>query len=229
MSEALYIVLLGAPGAGKGTQAMALAGSLGIEHVSSGDLFRENLQNGTELGILAKSYMDKGQLVPDEVTISMVMDRLSGPSAKTRGVILDGFPRTLTQAKALDQALAAQGECLTLVPLIQVGDAEVMRRLTGRRVCLNCGAVYHLVFNPPEVEGVCDKCGWSGEDGELHQRDDDRPETVRRRLYTYYKETGPLIGYYFAKGLLVEVDGEQEIDQVQLDLEHAVRAAIEDK
>ncbi len=240
-SETLYIVLLGAPGAGKGTQAVALAAELGLVHVSSGDLFRENLQKGTELGLLAKGYMDRGELVPDDVTISMVMERLSrtdctvahpdalgdlqshdetsGPGAAT-GAILDGFPRTLTQAKALDLALEKRGQRLTVVPLIQVGDDEVMRRLTGRRVCRSCGAVYHLVFSPPKVEGVCDACG-----GKLYQREDDRPETVRRRLYTYYKETGPLIGYYFAKDLLVEVDGEQEIDAVQAGLRNAILMA----
>jgi adenylate kinase len=214
----LYIVLLGAPGAGKGTQAVALAKTLGIAHVSSGDLFRDNLKQGTELGLLAKGYMDKGELVPDEVTIRMVMDRLARPDAAS-GVILDGFPRTLPQAKALDEALAERGNALDLVPLIQVGDDEVMRRLTGRRVCRACGAVYHLVFNPPKAsletggQGVCDVCG-----GELYQRDDDSPETVRHRLYTYYKETGPLIGYYYARNLLVEIDGEREIDAVQADL-----------
>jgi adenylate kinase len=201
-----------------------LAKELGVEHVSSGDLFRENLQQGTELGVLAKSFMDKGELVPDEVTISMVMDRLSRAALEMRGVILDGFPRTLAQAKALDEALSAKGQRLSVVPLIQVGDDEVMRRLTGRRVCRNCGAVYHLVFNPPKVDGVCDKCGQDGAGGELYQRDDDLPETVRHRLFTYYKETGPLIGYYFAKDLLVEIDGEQGIDEVQVDLSRAVVA-----
>jgi adenylate kinase len=256
MAKTLYVVLLGAPGAGKGTQAASLAAELDIAHVSSGDLFRENLKNGTELGLLAKSYMDKGELVPDEVTISMVRARLglhsrlvpgpSGPTATKRrapptarrsvavgpdravgeagrdgpgasGAILDGFPRTLAQARALDMALAEQGQRLTVVPLIQVGDEEVMRRLTGRRVCRQCGAVYHLVFNPPRVEGVCDACG-----GQLYQREDDLPETVRHRLYTYYKETGPLIGYYFAKDLLVEIDGERAIDAVQADLRRAM-------
>jgi adenylate kinase len=191
---------------------------LGIAHVSSGDLFRYNLSQGTELGILAKSYMDKGELVPDHVTISMVMDRLAREEG---GAILDGFPRTLPQAKALDEELAERGLQVAVVPLIGVGDKEVMGRLTGRRVCRNCGATYHLVFKPPSVEGVCDACG-----GELYQRDDDSPDTVRHRLYTYYKETGPLIGYYYAKGLLVEVDGEQAIDKVQADLRAAVAKAL---
>jgi adenylate kinase len=218
MTSAVYIVLLGAPGAGKGTQAVTLAEHLGIAHVSSGDLFRYNLSQGTELGILAKSYMDKGKLVPDHVTISMVMDRLAQEEG---GAILDGFPRTLPQAKALDEALKEQGLQVSVVPLIKVGDEEVMGRLTGRRVCRQCGATYHLRFKPPAVEGVCDACG-----GELYQRDDDSPETVRFRLYTYYKETSPLIGYYYAQALLVEVNGEQGIAEVQADLRAAVQEAL---
>jgi adenylate kinase len=224
MSNVLYIVFLGPPGAGKGTQAVTLAEKLGIAHVSSGDLFRYNLREGTELGKLAKSYMDKGELVPDEVTISMVMDRLAAPDCAL-GAILDGFPRTLPQARALDDKLAEQGQQVSVAPLVQVGDEQVMERLTGRRVCRDCGAVYHLVFNPPAKENVCATCG-----GELYQRDDDRPETVRFRLYTYYKETGPLIGYYYALGSLVEVDGAQPIAQVQADLHAAVvsRATLAD-
>jgi adenylate kinase len=223
MTETTYIVLLGAPGAGKGTQAVALAEYLGLAHVSSGDLFRYNLSQGTELGLLAKSYMDKGALVPDHVTISMVMDRLAqGARAQAeQGAILDGFPRTLPQAKALDEALSERGLKVAVVPLISVGDEEVMGRLTGRRVCGSCGATYHLIFNPPKAEGVCDACG-----GELVQRADDSPDTVQRRLYTYYKETGPLIGYYYAKGLLVEVDGEQAIAEVQAGLRAAVEKAL---
>jgi adenylate kinase len=217
-TKATYVVLLGAPGAGKGTQAITLAEHLGIAHVSSGDLFRYNLSQGTELGLLAKSYMDKGELVPDHVTISMVMDRLANEEA---GAILDGFPRTLPQAKALDEALAEQGLQVSVVPLIQVGDEEVMGRLTGRRVCRECGATYHLMFKKPNVEGVCDACG-----GELYQRDDDSPDTVRFRLYTYYKETSPLIGYYFAKDLLVQVNGEQGIAEVQADLRAEVEKAL---
>jgi adenylate kinase len=215
---AIYVVLLGAPGAGKGTQAVTLAEHLGIAHVSSGDLFRYNLSQGTELGKLAKSFMDKGELVPDHVTISMVMDRLE---QKEAGAILDGFPRTLPQAKALDEALAEKGLGVSVVPLIQVSDEEVMGRLTGRRVCRQCGATYHLMFKAPKVEGVCDVCG-----GELYQRDDDSPDTVRFRLYTYYKETSPLIGYYYAKNLLVEVNGEQGIAEVQAELRAKVEKAL---
>jgi adenylate kinase len=214
-----FIVLLGSPGAGKGTQAKLLAEALGIPHVSSGDLFRDNLGRETELGLLAKGYMDRGDLVPDDVTVGMVVDRISQPDCEG-GVILDGFPRTLSQAVALDEALEERGERVTIVPLIKVPDDEVTRRLTARRVCRECGAVYNLVFIPPSTEGTCDACG-----SELYQRDDDNPETVRNRLYTYYKETAPLIGYYFAKGLLAEISGEQGIDEVQADLRATVEAA----
>jgi adenylate kinase len=216
-----FLVMLGPPGAGKGTQAKLLAKDLDVPHVSSGDLFRDHLGRKTELGLLAKEYMDRGDLVPDDVTVGMVVERIGRPDCQS-GVILDGFPRTLSQAAALDSALAERGQSVTVVPLVQVADEEIIKRLTARRVCRNCGAVYNLVFNPPGVEGVCDAC-----DGELYQRDDDNPETVRNRLFTYYKETSPLIGYYFAKGLLVEVDGEQAIEAVQTDLRAAVEAAGE--
>ncbi|RME65764.1 MAG: adenylate kinase [Caldilineae bacterium] len=211
MSKRNFLVLLGVPGAGKGTQAKLLEERLGLPQVSTGDLFRYNLKNQTELGRLAKSYMDAGELVPDEVTIRMVEDRLAQPDA-ARGAILDGFPRNLVQADALEAMTAADGG-VSLVPLIQISDEEAMRRITGRRVCRSCGAVYHVEFNPPRQEGVCDLDG-----GELYQRDDDKPETVRNRLYVYYKQTAPLIGYYYAKGLLAEVDGTQEIEQVQATL-----------
>jgi adenylate kinase len=213
-----FVVLLGPPGAGKGTQAKLLAEAFDIPHVSSGDLFRDHLGRKTELGMLAKEYMDRGDLVPDDVTVGMVIERL-GRSDCQKGALLDGFPRTLSQAAALDDALGERGQYVGVTPLIHVKDEEVMRRLTARRSCGDCGAVYNLVFNPPSVEGVCDVCG-----GELYQRDDDNPETVRNRLYTYYKETSPLIGYYFAKKLLVEVSGEQGIDDVQADLRAAVEA-----
>ncbi len=214
-----FVVMLGPPGAGKGTQAKLLAEKLGVPHVSSGDLFRDHLGRKTELGLLAKEYMDRGDLVPDDVTVGMVVERIGRPDCRD-GVILDGFPRTLSQAAALDSALAERGQGVTVVPLIQVADEEIVKRLTARRVCRNCGAVYNLVFNPPSVEGVCDACG-----GELYQRDDDNPETVRNRLFTYYKETSPLIGYYFAKDLLAEIDGELAIEAVQADLRAVVEAA----
>jgi adenylate kinase len=216
-----FVVLLGPPGAGKGTQAKLLAQTLEVPHVSSGDLFRDHLGRKTELGLLVKEYLDRGDLVPDDVTVDMVIERLGRPDCQ-KGALLDGFPRTLSQAAALDSALDEQGQRVGIVPLIQVGDEEVMRRLTARRSCRDCGTVYNLVFKPPEVEGVCDACG-----GELYQRDDDNPETVRNRLYTYYKETSPLIGYYFAQGLLNEVSGEQGIDDVQADLRAVVEATGE--
>jgi len=202
-----YVVLLGIPGAGKGTQARLLEESLGIPQVSTGDIFRYNLKNQTELGLLAKSYMDRGDLVPDEVTIRMVEDRLQQPDA-IKGAILDGFPRNLIQAKTFDEISAVYGG-IKLVPLISLDDEEAIRRVTGRRSCRTCGAVYHLDFNPPKQAGRCDIDG-----GELYQRDDDKLEIVRNRLYVYYKQTSPLIGYYFAKSLLVELDGTQPIEVV---------------
>jgi adenylate kinase len=213
----IYLIFIGPPGAGKGTQAATLEKELGLKQVSSGDLFRENLKNQTELGLLAKSYMDRGELVPDEVTIRMVQDRLQRPDC-ARGVIFDGFPRTLEQASALDVMLASQGSLIDLAPVLTVADDALIARLTGRRVCRNCGATYHMVFNPPQAEGVCDACG-----GELYQRTDDSLETVRNRLYVYYKQTSPLIGYYYAKGLTTFVDGSQAIETVK----HALLAAIE--
>lgn len=202
-----YVVLLGIPGAGKGTQARLLEESLGVPQVSTGDIFRYNLKNQTELGLLAKSYMDRGDLVPDEVTIRMVEDRLQQPDA-SKGAILDGFPRNLMQAKTFDEISAVYGG-IKLVPLINLDDEEAIRRVTGRRSCRTCGAVYHIDFNPPKQAGICDIDG-----GELYQRDDDKLETVRNRLYVYYKQTSPLIGYYFAKSLLVELDGTQPIEVV---------------
>jgi adenylate kinase len=212
-----FIVMLGPPGAGKGTQAKLLAKELDVPHVSSGDLFRDHLGRKTELGLLAKGYMDRGDLVPDDVTVSMVVERIGRQDCQG-GVILDGFPRTLSQAAALDDALSQRGQGVAIVPLVRVADEEIIDRLTARRVCRNCGAVYNFKFNPPSTEGVCDACG-----GELYQRDDDNTETVRNRLFTYYKETSPLIGYYFAKGLLAEIDGERAIDAVQADLRAVVK------
>ncbi len=217
-SDPTYLILIGPPGAGKGTQAVRLEQALGLKQVSSGDLFRENLKNETELGLLAKGYMEQGELVPDDVTIGMVRERISRADC-AKGVILDGFPRTLEQAKALDEMLANQGNRISLVPILDVADEELMDRLTGRRVCRNCGATYHLRFNPSRQAGVCDVCG-----GELYQRADDLPETVRNRLYVYYKQTSPLIGYYFARDLLVKINGQQNIDGVQRDLLAAVKA-----
>lgn len=207
MSDRIYLVLLGAPGAGKGTQAQLLQEKLGIPQISTGEIFRYNLKNETELGKLAKSYYDKGELVPDEVTIRMVEARLAEEDA-ARGAILDGFPRNLLQAEALDGMTAEFGG-IDLVPMFQLEDDVVTMRITGRRVCRNCDRVYHLTFNPARGEG-CDSCG-----GELYQRNDDKPETVQNRLYIYYKQTSPLIGYYFAKGLLVNIDGAKPIEEMQ--------------
>jgi adenylate kinase len=206
-----YVVLLGVPGAGKGTQAKLLEQATGLPQISTGDIFRYNLKNQTELGVLAKSYMDRGSLVPDDVTIRMVEDRLQKPDC-AKGAIMDGFPRTLAQATAFDQMVAPYGG-VSVAPLINVEDDETIRRITGRRTCRTCGTVYHLIFNPPLIDNVCDKDG-----GELYQRDDDYEATVRNRLFVYYKQTAPLVGYFYAKGLLAEVDGSKSIEEVQTDL-----------
>jgi len=211
------VVLLGPPGSGKGTQAQRQVAALGTPHVSSGDLFRHNLSEETELGQLAQSYMEKGELVPDDVTVDMVMERISRPDCE-EGVILDGFPRTLRQAEALKGALAGRGQEVTIVPLIKVSDEEVMRRLTARRVCEECGAVYNLVFKPPEQEAVCDVCG-----ADLYQREDDNPETVRNRLQVYKEQTEPLIRFYEGReGVLVRIPGEGSVEEIQENLREAL-------
>lgn len=207
-----FIVLLGVPGAGKGTQAKMLEDKLGLPQISTGDLFRYNLKNQTELGKLAQGYMNAGNLVPDEVTIRMVEDRLQREDC-ANGAIMDGFPRNLDQAAAFDEMVAPYGG-VNIVPMIHIEDDEAMRRITGRRVCRSCGAVYHVDFNPPKQEDVCDLDG-----GELYQRDDDKPDTVRNRLYVYYKQTSPLVGYYFAKQLLATINGNQPIGDVYAELE----------
>ncbi len=216
--EPLYIVMLGAPGAGKGTQARMLAETLNVPQISSGDIFRENLKNATPLGLLARQYMDSGALVPDDVTINMVMERLSRPDC-AGGAVLDGFPRTLAQAAALDKALAAKGLQVRLAPLLEVSDEAVIGRLAGRRVCRSCQAMFHTEFNPPQVADRCDKCG-----GELYRRDDDAPETVKNRLFVYYKQTAPLVGYYFARQVLLLLNGDRPIEEVQADLMAGIRS-----
>jgi len=198
----VYIILLGAPGAGKGTQAVMLAEKLNLVQVASGDLFRQALQQKTELGLKAKSYMDKGQLVPDEITIQMVLERLSAPDCK-KGAILDGFPRNTGQAEALDEALAQQSRAIDKVVYVMVSEAELLKRLSGRWICRNCQAPYHAVDSPPKVAGKCDRCG-----GELYQRPDDNEETVKKRLEVYFAETSPLIDYYNRTGKLLEINGE---------------------
>lgn len=215
-TEPRFVILLGPPASGKGTQAARLREALDLPHVASGDLFRENLKNETELGRKAKVYMDRGELVPDDVTIGMVMDRLSQPDCAD-GALLDGFPRTIAQAEALAQALAERGHRISVVPNIVVPDEVLIERVSGRRLCRTCGESYHVQFNPPEQPGVCDNDG-----GELYQRDDDKPETVRQRLKVYWKQTSPLIDYYRSQGVLVEVNGDQAIDAVAADLRAAV-------
>lgn len=208
----MYLVLLGAPGAGKGTQAALLSQNMGLAHVATGDMFREAVRQGTELGKLAKSYMDRGELVPDDVTIRMLLERLSRPDCQN-GCMLDGFPRTLEQARALDEALTREGKAIDKAVYIKVSPEELVSRLSGRWTCRQCGAVYHEVNNPPETVGRCDNCS-----GELYQRDDDRPETVRNRLAVYFQQTAPVIDYYSSKGKLVEVNGEQTMEKVTADL-----------
>ncbi len=204
----MVVILLGPPGAGKGTQAARLAKRLGLAHVASGDLFREAVAAQTPLGIKAQGYMERGELVPDEIVVAMILERLAQPDCR-QGAVLDGFPRTVAQAEALEEALAAQGKEVDVVLLAHVPDEVVLERLTGRRICRNCQAPYHMTFNPPTREGICDRCG-----GVLYQRDDDREETVRHRLRVYREQTAPLIAYYRRQGLLREVDGVGEVEEV---------------
>jgi len=201
----MRLILLGAPGAGKGTQAVILAERLNVPHISTGDIFRSNIKNGTELGKKAKEYIDKGALVPDEVTIGIVKDRLQQPDC-SKGFILDGFPRTIPQAEYLDEALSEMGVSIDRVIDIHVSDSDIIRRLSGRRVCIACGATYHLHNHPTRTEGVCDGCGAA-----VVQREDDKEETIVKRLKTYHDQTEPLIEYYRGKGKLLVVDGTKAI------------------
>ena len=204
----MRLVIFGPPGAGKGTQAKLLSEKLGVPHIATGDMLREAVKAGTRLGRLAKEYMDEGRLVPDEVVIGMVEERLRQPDC-SKGFILDGFPRTIEQAEALDSELKKLGLKLDAVLNLEVGDDEVVKRIALRRTCKSCGAVYHLVFNPPCKEGVCDRCG-----GELYQRDDDKEEVVRNRLKTYRQQTKPLLEFYRGRNLLRNVNGERPIEDV---------------
>ena len=212
------LILLGAPGAGKGTQAELMADWLPLPRVSTGDLFRAALSQGTPLGVRAKHFMDAGELVPDEVTVGMVEERISQVDC-ARGVVFDGFPRTVAQAAALDELLADMGRQVDLVVYIQVSEETLLRRLAGRWTCKDCGRVYHREFSPENVQGVCDSC-----QGELFQREDDTEETQRRRIAVYNEQTAPLEAHYRAQGNLVDVDGEQGVDDVQAAIKLAVEA-----
>ena len=208
----MKIIMLGAPGAGKGTQAKKIAEKYHIPHISTGDIFRANIKNGTELGMKAKSYMDQGQLVPDDVTIGMLLDRIRQEDC-AEGYVLDGFPRTIPQAESLTEALAANGEAIDFALNVDVPDANIVTRMAGRRACLACGATYHIVYNAPKKENVCDVCGEG-----LVLRDDDKPETVQKRLTVYHDQTKPLIDYYGKAGILVTVDGTQDLNKVFEDI-----------
>ncbi len=204
----MKIIMLGAPGAGKGTQAKKIADKYQIPHISTGDIFRANIKEGTELGKKAKSYMDQGQLVPDELTMELIMDRFQNPDCKN-GYVLDGFPRTIPQAEALTEALAKKGDTIDYAINVEVPDENIINRMGGRRACLACGSTYHIVYAPTRVEGICDRCG-----EKLVLRDDDKPETVKNRLNVYHNQTQPLIEYYTRQGKLAEVDGTQSMEDV---------------
>lgn len=204
----MKIIMLGAPGAGKGTQAKKIADKYQIPHISTGDIFRANIKEGTELGKKAKSYMDQGLLVPDELTLELIMDRFQNPDC-ANGYVLDGFPRTIPQAEALTAALEKKGETIDYAINVEVPDENIVARMSGRRACLACGATYHVVYAPTKEEGICDRCG-----EKLVLRDDDKPETVKKRLDVYHSQTQPLIDYYTKQGKLVEVDGTQNVDAV---------------
>lgn len=208
----MKIIMLGAPGAGKGTQADLIAEKYQIPHISTGDIFRANIKNGTELGKKAKTYMDQGMLVPDELTVDLLMDRIAQPDC-AGGYILDGFPRTIPQAECLDAALEAKGDCIDFAVNVEVPDENIIRRMSGRRACLTCGATYHVEYKAPKQEGICDKCGSA-----LVLRDDDKQETVKKRLSVYHSQTQPLIDYYEKKGVLKEVDGTQPMEAVFEDI-----------
>lgn len=216
---AKFIVLLGPPGAGKGTQAQIVSNTLALAHISSGDIFRENLKKQTELGKLAQTFMDRGALVPDDVTIAMIQERLRRPDCMN-GALLDGFPRTPAQAKALDEMLSKDDQKISCVPYINVPTEVLVERLTGRWTCPTCGYVYHEKFNPPITAGICDK-----DQSELYQRVDDKAETVKKRIEVYWEQTSPLIDYYQENNLLIEIDGTQAIEDVTSQLLEAIRGS----
>lgn len=215
----MRIVLLGPPGAGKGTQAAKIVSQFSIPHISTGDILRKNLKEGTPLGLKAKEYMDRGLLVPDDLVVEIIKDRLSQKDC-VKGFMLDGFPRTVAQAKALDAVLKDMGISLDSVLNINVDYDLLIDRITGRRICRDCGATYHVAFNPPKAKGKCDICG-----GGLYQRDDDKEETVKKRLKVYTQETQPLIHYYQEKNILETINGEQNIDKVFEDIKDILQGA----
>ncbi|MBC7234972.1 MAG: adenylate kinase [Chloroflexi bacterium] len=217
------IVLLGPPGVGKGTQAERLEAWLGLPQVSSGDLFREAIAKGTRLGRKAEGYIDRGELVPDQVTIDMIAERIAKPDC-AKGVILDGFPRTVEQARILDELLAKMGRRVDIVLDIEASEETLLERLTGRWLCRQCGRVYHRLSNPEQVRGICDECG-----GRLYQREDDRPKTQRRRLQVYQDRTVPLQAYYRRKGVLVDIDGEGDVESVWRQIKAAVEPLVAQK
>jgi len=208
----MKIIMLGAPGAGKGTQAKQIAAKYNIPHISTGDIFRANIKGGTALGMEAKEYMDKGQLVPDELTVRILLDRVANEDCKN-GYVLDGFPRTIPQAEVLDTEVKKLGETVDFAVNVDVPDENIVNRMGGRRACVKCGATYHVVHVPPKTEGICDTCG-----SELILRDDDKPETVKNRLNVYHEQTQPLIDYYEKQGILHTVDGTRDMDVVFADI-----------
>ncbi len=216
----MYVVFLGAPGAGKGTQAAEVAKALKLAHIATGDMFREAQKKGTKLALEAKTYMDKGMLVPDEITIKMVQERISAPDC-VNGVIFDGFPRNIAQAQALDKAMAEQSKAIDKVVYIKVSEGELLKRLGGRWICRQCQTPYHEVASPPKTKGKCDKCG-----GELYQRSDDVPETIKERLKVFFAQTAPLVDYYTKTGKLVEVNGEGSMDEIKQRILNAIKKKI---
>lgn len=204
----MKIIMLGAPGSGKGTQAKMIADKYGVPHISTGDIFRANIKNGTELGMEAKKYMDQGLLVPDELTVRILLDRVAQDDCKN-GYVLDGFPRTIPQAEVLDSELTKLGDHIDYAINVDVPDENIVKRMSGRRACLTCGATYHIEHVPPKKEGICDVCG-----SELVLRDDDKPETVKNRLNVYHEQTQPLIDFYTEKGVLKTVDGTVPMEEV---------------
>lgn len=208
----MKIIMLGAPGAGKGTQAKMIADKYGIPHISTGDIFRANIKEQTELGLEAKKYMDQGALVPDELTVKILLDRVAKEDCNA-GYVLDGFPRTIPQAEVLDKAVTELNDAIDYAVNVEVPDENIIKRMSGRRACLACGATYHVEHVPPKKEGICDRCG-----KELVLRDDDKPETVKKRLQVYHEQTQPLIEYYGKKNILKEVDGTQDMNKVFADI-----------